>query len=112
MFTSAYAQAPGPGPGAPGPMDIFVQVMPFAIIFVIAYLLVIRPQRKKAKQHEDMLKNTRKGDSVITSGGLIGKVTRVIDNSEVELEIAPSVKVRLLKANITDVRSKSEPVKE
>ncbi|MCL2384652.1 MAG: preprotein translocase subunit YajC [Alphaproteobacteria bacterium] len=93
-------------------MDIFVQVMPFAIIFVIAYILVIRPQRKKAKQHEDMLKNTRKGDSVVTSGGLIGKVTRVIDNSEVELEIAPNVKVRLLKANITDVRSKSEPVKE
>ena len=112
MFTSAYAQATGPGPGAPGPMDIFVQVMPFAIIFVIAYILVIRPQRKKAKQHEDMLKNTRKGDSVVTSGGLIGKVTRVIDNSEVELEIAPNVKVRLLKANITDVRSKSEPVKE
>ena len=93
-------------------MDIFVQLMPFAIIFVIAYILVIRPQRKKAKQHEDMLKNTRKGDSVVTSGGLIGKVTRVIDNSEVELEIAPNVKVRMLKDMITNVRSKSEPVKE
>ncbi|HTV34623.1 MAG TPA: preprotein translocase subunit YajC [Methylocella sp.] len=93
-------------------MDIFVQVTPFAIIFVIAYLLVIRPQRKKAKQHEDMLKNTRKGDSVVTTGGLIGKVTRVVDDSELELEIAPNVKVRILRANISNVRSKTEPVKE
>jgi preprotein translocase subunit YajC len=93
-------------------MDMIMQFMPFAIIFVIAYFLVIRPQRKKAKQHEDLIKNTRKGDSVIMTGGLIGKVTRVVDDAELELEIAPNVKVRVARGMISDVRSKSEPVKE
>lgn len=110
MFTSAFAQATVPG--APSGMDMIMQFMPFAIIFVIAYFLVIRPQRKKAKQHEDLIKNTRKGDSVIMTGGLIGKVTRVVDDAELELEIAPNVKVRVARGMISDVRSKSEPVKE
>jgi preprotein translocase subunit YajC len=91
---------------------MIMQLMPFAIIFVIAYFLVIRPQRKKAKQHDDLIKNTRKGDSVITTGGLIGKVTRVVDDAELELEIAPNVKVRVARGMISDVRSKGEPVKE
>lgn len=110
MFTSAFAQAPVSGT-ASGP-DMVMQLMPFAIIFVIAYFLVIRPQRKKAKQHDDLIKNTRKGDSVITTGGLIGKVTRVVDDAELELEIAPNVKVRVARAMISNVRSKGEPVKE
>lgn len=110
MFTSAYAQAPaGAAPSGP---DMIMQLVPFALIFVIAYFLVIRPQRKKAKQHEDLIKNTRKGDSVITTGGLIGKVTRVVDDAELELEIAPNVKVRVARAMISNVRSKGEPVKE
>jgi preprotein translocase subunit YajC len=82
------------------------------MIFVIAYFLVIRPNRKKAKQHEDLIKSTRKGDSVVTTGGLIGKVTRVVDDAELELEIAPNVKVRVSRAMISNVRSRSEPVKE
>ena len=110
MFTSAFAQATVTG--TPSGMDMIMQFMPFAIIFVIAYFLVIRPQRKKAKQHEDLIKNTRKGDSVIMTGGLIGKVTRVVDDAELELEIAPNVKVRVARGMISDVRSKSEPVKE
>jgi preprotein translocase subunit YajC len=89
-----------------------MQLVPFAMIFVIAYFLVIRPNRKKAKQHEDLIKSTRKGDSVVTTGGLIGKVTRVVDDAELELEIAPNVKVRVSRAMISDVRSRSEPVKE
>ena len=111
MFTSAYAQAT-PIPGPPSGGDIFIQLIPFALIFVIAYFLVIRPQRKKAKQHEDMIKNTRKGDSIVTTGGLIGKVTRVVDDNELELEIAPNVKVRVARAMVSSVRSKGEPVKQ
>lgn len=112
MFTTAYAQPAPAVPGPPSGSDIVMQLVPFALIFVIAYFLVIRPQRKKTKQHEDMIKNTRKGDSVITSGGLIGRVTRVIDDAELELEIAPNVKVRVARAMISAVRSKGEPVKE
>jgi preprotein translocase subunit YajC len=89
-----------------------MQLVPFAMIFVIAYFLVIRPNRKRAKQHEDLIKSTRKGDSVVTTGGLIGKVTRVVDDAELELEIAPNVKVRVSRAMISNVRSRSEPVKE
>jgi preprotein translocase subunit YajC len=86
--------------------------MPFAIIFVIVYFLVIRPQRNKAKQHDNLLKNMRRGDSVVTNGGLIGKITRVVDDNELELEIAPSVRVRVARAMISDVRAKGEPVKD
>jgi preprotein translocase subunit YajC len=75
-------------------MDMIMQFMPFAIIFVIAYFLVIRPQRKKAKQHEDLIKNTRKGDSVIMTGGLIGRVTGS-GRARLELEIAPNVRCAL-----------------
>jgi preprotein translocase subunit YajC len=115
LFTPAFAQAPQAPAGAvppPGGADIVMQLVPFALIFVIAYFLVIRPQRKKAKQHEDLLKNVRRGDSVVTSGGLIGKITKVVDDNELELEIAPNVRVRVARAMISDVRAKSEPVKD
>jgi preprotein translocase subunit YajC len=112
LFTSAFAQATPPAGGPPSGADMIMQLVPFALIFVIAYFLVIRPQRKKTKQHDDLIKNTRKGDSVITTGGLIGKVTRVVDDAELELEIAPNVKVRVARAMISNVRSKGEPVKE
>ncbi len=110
MFTSAFAQAATAV--APTGADILMQLVPFALIFAIAYFLVIRPQRKKAKEHANLIKNTRRGDSVITTGGLIGKVTRVVDDAELELEIAPSVRVRVLRAMISDVRAKGEPVKD
>jgi preprotein translocase subunit YajC len=112
LFPSAYAQQATPAPGPAGGPDMLLQLVPLGLIFVIAYFLVIRPQRKKAKQQEDLIKNTRKGDSVITTGGLIGKVTRVVDDAELELEIAPNVKVRVSRAMISTVRSRSEPVKE
>ena len=81
------------------------------IILVIAYFFVIRPQQK-GEGTADLIKNIRKGDSVVTTGGLIGKVSRVVDDAELELEIAPNVKVRVARAMITNVRSKGEPVKE
>jgi preprotein translocase subunit YajC len=109
VFTPAFAQGLGGGGG--GTTDIIVQLVPFALILVIMYFLIMRPQQKRAKEHADLIKNLRRGDSVITSGGLIGKVTKVVDDAEVELEIAPNVRVRIVRTLITDVRAKGEPVK-
>ncbi len=92
--------------------SIFYQIAPFGLIFVIMYFLVLRPQQRKAKDHADLIKNIRRGDSVVTTGGLIGKVTKVVDDAEIELEIAPNVRVRVARPMIADVRSKAEPVKE
>ncbi len=108
MFvTPAYAQA-----GAPGGADMLVQFLPFILIFVIMYFLIIRPQQKRAKETQDMLGAIRRGDTVVTTGGIIGKVTKVTDATEVEVEIAPNVRVRIVRSMIADVRAKGEPVKE
>jgi preprotein translocase subunit YajC len=108
MFaTPAYAQAAGGG-GAAGGLISFV---PILLIFAIMYFLMIRPQQKKVKEHKAMVEALRRGDQVVTSGGLIGKVTKVTDNAnEVELEIAPNVKVRVVRSTISQVVSKTEPV--
>ena len=86
-------------------------VLPFILIFVIMYFLMIRPQQKRQKEHQEMIKNVRRGDQVVMSGGLIGKVSKVTDDNELELEIADNVKVRVSRTAIADVRSKGEPVK-
>ncbi len=109
MFTPAFAQGLG---SSGGPTDIIVQLIPFALILAIMYFLIMRPQQKRAREHADLINNLRRGDSVVTSGGLIGKVTKVVDDAEVELEIAPNVRVRVLRSLVTDVRSKGEPVKD
>ena len=75
------------------------------------YFLMIRPQQKRQKEHQEMIKNVRRGDQVVMSGGLIGKVSKVSDDNELELEIADNVKVRVSRSAIADVRSKGEPVK-
>jgi preprotein translocase subunit YajC len=111
LFTSAYAQAPT-APGNPSPMDAFAYLVPFALILGIVYILVIRPQRRREKQQADVLKNVRRGDNVVMSGGLIGRVSRVVDDNEIELEIASNVRVRVARAMISEVRSKGEPVKD
>jgi preprotein translocase subunit YajC len=87
-------------------------VLPFILIFVIMYFLILRPQQKRAKQHQEMVKNLRRGDNVITSGGLVGKVTKVVDDDQVEIEIADGVRVRQVKSMVADVRVKGEPVKD
>lgn len=110
MITPAFAQAAGGNP--PPTTELVLQLMPFAIIFVIVYFLVIRPQKKRQKEHETLIKNLRRGDTVITNGGLIGKVTRVVDEVEIEIEIAPNVRARTVRSMISDVRAKGEPVKE
>jgi preprotein translocase subunit YajC len=96
--------------GDNGPMSSFL--VPMVLMLVIFYFLMFRPQQKRQKQHQEMIKNVRKGDTVITNGGLVGKVTKVIDDEKVEVELASDVRVVQLRAMLTDVRAKGEPVKE
>ena len=105
MFaTPAFAQAAG-GAGAAGGLISFV---PIILIFGIMYLLMIRPQQKKLKDHKAMVEALRRGDQVVTSGGMIGKVTKVADG-EVEVELAPNVRVRVVRSTLSQVMSKTEP---
>jgi preprotein translocase subunit YajC len=104
VITPAYAQAAASGGG-----DILIQMLPFVLIFIIMYFLLIRPQQKRVKAHQEMIKNVRRGDTVVLNSGMIGKVTKVIDDTEAEVEIADNVKVKVIKSMIADVRNKSEP---
>ncbi|WP_370328824.1 preprotein translocase subunit YajC [Hyphomonas atlantica] len=92
-------------------MEAFAQFVPLILIFAIMYFLLIRPQQKKMKEHQNMVQNLRRGDQVVTQGGVIGKVAKVKDDNEVELEIAEGVKVRVVKSTIAQVLSKTEPAK-
>ena len=91
---------------------MLTSLLPFVLIFVIMYFLILRPQQKRVKQHQEMVKNLRRGDTVVTGGGLVGKVTKVIDDETVEVEIADGLKVRQIRQMITEVRAKGEPVKD
>lgn len=103
MFvTPAYAQDAGAAAG-------IISIIPFILIFVIMYFLLIRPQQKKMKEHQAMVAALRRGDQVVTQGGIIGKVVKVKEDGEAEVEIAEGVKVRVLKATIATVMSKTEP---
>ena len=102
MFESpAFAQSAGSGAG--GTAAFLVQMAPLLFIFVIFYFLLIRPQQRRVKQHQEMIGAVKVRDTAVTTGGLIGKVTKV-DETEVELEIAQGVKVRVVKAMLSDVR--------
>ncbi len=108
MFvTPAYAQAAGGDP-----MGGFGSFIPLILIFVIFYFFLIRPQQKRAKEHKEMLGALRRGDQVITQGGIMGKISKVKDDDEVEVEIAEGVRVRVVKGTIASVLSKTEPAKE
>jgi preprotein translocase subunit YajC len=98
MFDIVYAQT-GPGFGAPGQMLSF---LPLVLIFVVFYFLLIRPQQKKAKQHQEMLAKLKKNDEVMTSGGIYGKVMTLADNV-VTLEVAPNVRIRVNRPQISTV---------
>jgi preprotein translocase subunit YajC len=91
---------------------MLMSLFPFILIIIIFYFLMLRPQQRRAKQHQDMIKNLRRGDTVISSGGLVGKVTKVVDDDQIEVEIADGVRVRQVRSMITDVRAKGEPLKE
>ncbi len=106
MFvTPAFAQAAG---GAGGAAAIG-QFVPLILIFGIMYFLLLRPQQKKMKEHKAMIEALRRGDQVVTAGGIRGKVTKVMDDADVEVEIADGVKVRVVKSTISHVSSKTEP---
>jgi preprotein translocase subunit YajC len=109
MFvTPAFAQAAAPSLTPLGPM--FDLVVPFIPIFAILYFLIIRPQRAQLKKRADMLAAVRRGDTVVTGGGFIGKVTKVIDDHELEVDLGGGTKVTALRSTIVDVRVKGEPV--
>lgn len=107
MITPAFAQVPGMSGGS----DLVLQLVPFVLIFVIMWFLIIRPQQRRVKAHQEMIKNVRRGDVVVLSGGIVGKVSKATDDLEVEVEIADGVRVKVVRSMLSDVRSKSEPVK-
>ena len=110
FITPALAQ--GIFGGGAGGSSAIVQFMPLILIIVIMYFLILRPQQRKVKQHQEMIKALRRGDTVVTNGGLVGKVTKVVDDDQIEVEIADGVRVRQMRTMVTDVRAKGEPVKE
>jgi preprotein translocase subunit YajC len=125
--TPAPSAAPAAGPkgattsttGQPNPdappvslPDLIAQIVPIVVVIGIVYLIVLRPQQRAQKTKEAQLKNVRRGDIVVTTSGLIGKVTKSVDEAEFEIEIAPNVRSRMLRTAIVEVRSKGEPVKD
>tara|TARA_X000000368_G_C22917858_1_gene661654 strand:- start:586 stop:900 length:315 start_codon:yes stop_codon:yes gene_type:complete len=103
FFTPAYAQATGSG----GFGSTFGSLIPLLLIFAIMYFIIIRPQQKKAKEHKQMVTELKRGDQVLTQGGIIGKITKVKDESEIELEIASNTKVRIMRSTIVNVLNKT-----
>jgi preprotein translocase subunit YajC len=119
FITPAFAQIFGGGSSEGS--NIIVQFMPLILIIVIMYFLILRPQQRKVKQHQEMIKALRRGDTVVTSGGLVAKVTRVVDDDQIELELgtvdvgkgeAKGVRVRQMRSMVSEVRARGEPVKE
>jgi preprotein translocase subunit YajC len=109
MFISpAYAQAAGGMPGG----DIISMILPLVMIMGVFWFLLIRPQQKRLKDHQELVKNVRRGDTVVTGGGIVGKVHKVVDDNEIILEIAENVRIRVVKSSISEVRTRGEPVKE
>ena len=106
MFVSqAFAQGAG-GTGG----DLFAMIVPLILIMAVFWFLLIRPQQKKAKEHQELVQSIRRGDVVATAGGMIGKVARVVDDNEILLEVADNVRMRFQKQAISEVRARGEPV--
>jgi len=109
MFvTPAFAQAAAPGGG----FDVLSSLLPILLIIPIFYFLIIRPQQRRAKQHQQMLSAITRGDTIVTNGGLVGKVIRVKDDADLEVELAENVRVKVVRSMVADVRSKPAPANE
>ena len=105
LIAPAFAQeAPAAGGG-----DMFLSLAPIILIFVVFYFLLIRPQQERAKEHRNLVANLRRGDRVVTGGGLIGQVTKVLNENEVQMEIAEGVRVKVVRSTITTVLDKTQP---
>ena len=89
--------------------NFLINIAPWVLIFVIFYFLMIRPQQQRAKQHREMVNNVRRGDTVVTAGGIVGRVAKVKDEAEIMVEVADNVQVRVLKSTLSEVRAKSQP---
>ena len=107
MFSEAYAQAPDGAPDNDA-MGMLLQFAPLLALFVLFYFLLIRPQQRRVKQHQAMIGAVKRGDGVVLSSGIIGKVVRVEDK-EVQVEIAPNTNVRVVKTMLAEVRTRGEP---
>jgi preprotein translocase subunit YajC len=107
LISPAYAQAAAGDGGSP-----LVTLMPIILIFVVFYFLLIRPQQKKMKQHKGMVEAVRRGDRVVTAGGLIGTVSKVVSDTELQVELADGVRVRVVRGTISEVLAKTEPGKD
>lgn len=107
LISPAYAQGLGGGGGFS-----LVGLLPLVLIFVVFYFLLIRPQQRKARSHRDMVGAVRRGDSVVTGGGIRGKVTKVVDDDWLQVEIADGVRIVVSKGTISNVVSRGQPVKE
>jgi preprotein translocase subunit YajC len=109
MFASpAFAQTAGAAAPQGGPVDMLVQFAPLVLIMVLGYFLLIRPQQKRMRAQQDLVKSVKRGDTVVLNSGVIGKVTRVED-AEVQVEIATGVNVKVVRTMISDVRTRGEP---
>ncbi len=105
MFISpAYAQAAGAA--APNPL---LNLAPFILVFVFFYFLIIRPQQQARKKHMEMIANVKKGDVVVTSGGIVGKISKVLDGDEVMIDLADNLSVKVVKSTLVEVRNKPSP---
>jgi len=109
--TTDAVQQPANSIEPPTVSDLLATAVPVLVIVAIMYLIVLRPQQRVEREKQNQLRNVRRGDVVATAGGLIGKVTKAIDDKEFELEIAPNVRIRMLLSAITEIRSRGEPVK-
>lgn len=109
LISPAFAQAAG---GATDANSMLMSLLPFALIFVIMYFLILKPQQKKLKDHQELVKNIRRGDTIVTNGGLVGKVTKVVDDEQVEIEISDGVRIRQMRQMVAGVRTKGEPAKD
>jgi preprotein translocase subunit YajC len=104
LISPAYAQGFGGAEGL-GPL------LPLILIFVVFWFLLIRPQQKKAKEHRELLSQLKRGDQIVTSGGIIGKITKVVSDTELQVEIAEEVRVRVARGMVSEVLSRTEPAK-
>src|ERR1700761_5757479 len=109
LIPSAYAQTTSGGTGGASTGDMLTQFFPFILIIGIFYVLMIRPQQQKAKALQRQLADLKRGDNVITSGGIIGTIARVVNDDEILLDIAENTRVRVVRSTITGVTGKGEP---
>ena len=114
MFvTAALAQSTGTPAAAPGGIsDLLIQFAPILLLVVIFWLLIFRPQQKRQREQREMLSKISRGDTVVTTGGIVGKVTKSVDGEDLEVEIAQGTRVKIVRGMIADVRNKANPVND